>query len=113
VLGTVAENGISVLVCKQKEKAEKNLTKRRQKKISVPGEVCGDYDYDCDDHYDIKHNGRLQQKPTNQNHSQIDITFCRPVRARVSARIRVLWFCTGTGLAVASSATGTTEYLKY
>jgi uncharacterized membrane protein len=25
----------------------------------------------------------------------------------------VLWFCAGTGLAVVSSATGPTEYLKY
>ena len=32
VLGTVAENGISVLVCKQKEKSDRNVTKRRQKK---------------------------------------------------------------------------------
>jgi len=68
VLGTVAENGISVLVCKQKEKSEKNPTKRRQKKIAIRGDVCGDYDYGFDDHYYIKQTGRLQQQPTNPGH---------------------------------------------
>jgi len=40
-------------------------------------------------------------------------SLCSPVRARISATIRVPWFCEGTGLAVVSSATGPTEWLKY
>jgi len=75
------------------------------------GSDCGDYD--CDDHYHIKHTWQLQQQPTNSGHSQTEITFCSAVRARISARIRVFWFCAGTGLAVVSSATGPTECLKY
>jgi len=89
-------------------KVRENLTRRWQTKSSIRG---GDYDYD--DHYDIKHTGRLQQQPTNPGHSQSEITFCSPVRARISARIRVLWFCACTGLAVVSSATGPTECIKY
>jgi len=35
-------------------------------KSSIRSGDCGDYDYD--DHYDIKHTGRLQQQPTNPGH---------------------------------------------
>jgi len=47
-------------------KDRQNPTKRWQTKSSIRGGDCGDYDYD--DHYDIKHNGRLQQQPTNPGH---------------------------------------------
>lgn len=70
---------------------------------------CGDYDYDY--HYHIKYTGRLQQQPTNPGHLQTDITLCSPVRARISATVRVMWFCAGTGLAAVSSATGPAECL--
>ena len=83
------------------------------KKSRIRGGDSGDYDYNYDDYYDIKHTGRLKQYPTNPGHSQTDITFYSPVRARISDRIRVPWFCAGTVLAVVSSATGPTECLKY
>jgi len=38
--------------------------KKWQTKSSRCGGDCGDYD----DHYDIKHTGRLQQQPTNPDH---------------------------------------------
>jgi len=66
LLETLSENGISVLVCKQKEKSDKNPTKRWQTKSSIRGGVCGDYDYNYQ--YGIKHNGRLQRQPTNPGH---------------------------------------------
>jgi len=47
-------------------KGRENLTRRWQTKGSIRGGDCGDYDYD--NHYDIKHTGRLQQQPTNPGH---------------------------------------------
>ena len=49
-----------------KGKGRENPTKRRQTKSSTPGGDCGDYDYD--EHYNIKHSGRLQQQPKNPGH---------------------------------------------
>jgi len=94
-------------------KSREDLTENWQTKSRIRGGDSGDYDYNYDDYYDIKHTGRLQQYPTNPGHSQTDITFYSPVRARISDRIRVPWFCAGTVLAVVSSATGPTECLKY
>ena len=95
------EKGLSLLVQQTEMKDSQNLTKSWQTKSSIRGGDYGVYDYD--DHYDIKHTGRLQQQLTNPGHQQTDITFCSPVRVRILA----------TGLAVISSATGPTEYLKY
>jgi hypothetical protein len=83
----ICENGISVLVYQQKGKADRiSQTVGRQKSCSTRGDNCGYYDYG--DHYDIKHICQLQKQVKNPGHSQTDITFCTPVRARILARIR-------------------------
>jgi len=40
-------------------KSQTRIPQRRQKKISILGDVCGDYDYNYQ--YDVKHTGPLQQ----------------------------------------------------
>jgi hypothetical protein len=104
------KRGISTVLATE-GKGRQNPTKRWQTKCPMRGGDCGDYDYD--DHYGIKHSGLPQKQPSNPGHSQTDSTFRSPVRAMISATIRVSWFCAGTCLAVVSSATGPTECIKY
>jgi hypothetical protein len=60
------------------------------------------------------YSNRLRTQGTRKLTSPSAVKFVKGYQLEyASPLIRVLWFCAGTGLAVVSSATGPTEYLKY
>jgi hypothetical protein len=62
----------------------------------------------------LYYSNRLRTQATSKLASPFAVRFVQGYRLEYARPLMcVLWFCAGTGLAVVSSATGPTEYIKY